>query len=636
MRFSLLLVAVAAFLLLTGPVSVSRALADDAYACENELLLADVDARIAACTRAINSGRSHNLALLYENRGSAYQAKGDYERAIADNTEAIRLAPKDPSALIDRGVVYHDKGDNDRAIADYDRAIALGPKYVSEYGFTLAYYNRAIAYYAKGDNDHAIADYTRAMRLGVAMFLPDQYHNRGLAYAAKGDYDHAIVDYTEAIRLRPDAAFYRHRAMAYRSKGDLDRAIADYTEDIRLKTEDIRLKEAESDFGGLGLNVTMEDGLVKVVTPYADGPAAKAGVVANDIITNLDDEPVKGLTLTQAVEKMRGPVHSKIKLTILRNGVSKPIELTIEREMIHVQSNDGYASDLEERGEIYLAKHDYESAIADYNEAIRLDPKSAKAYNNRGNAYAAKGNNDRAIADYTEAIRLDPNKGGSAVIGGGFNNRGFAYYAKGDYDRAIADYDEAIRLDPKFALAYNNRGNAYYAKGEYNRAIADYDGAIRLDPKDSSAYFNRGRANLYAGALPKALADLNQASALDPKYAYAALWLDIVGQRNNIPSRLSQAISTIDMAAWPAPVIRMFLGQMTPAAVLAAADDPDATKQKGQVCEANFYSGEWALRTGAKDEAARLFRLAAADCPQDFVEWSAANAELKALVAAGR
>ena len=88
------------------------------------------------------------------------------------------------------------------------------------------------------------------------------------------------------------------------------------------------------------------------------------------------------------------------------------------------------------------------------------------------------------------------------------------------------------------------------------------------------------------------------------------------------------------MTAWPAPVIRMFLGQMTPAAVLAAADDPDATKKKGQVCEANFYSGEWALRHGAKDEAARLFRLAASDCPKDFNEWSAANAELKALGAA--
>ena len=65
--------------------------------------------------------------------------------------------------------------------------------------------------------------------------------------------------------------------------------------------------------------------------------------------------------------------------------------------------------------------------------------------------------------------------------------------------------------------------------------------------------------------------------------------------------------------------------------MLAAADNPDATKKKGQVCEANFYSGELALRTGAKDEATRLFQVAANDCPKNFNEWGAANAELKAL-----
>jgi lipoprotein NlpI len=215
-----------------------------------------------------------------------------------------------------------------------------------------------------------------------------------------------------------------------------------------------------------------------------------------------------------------------------------------------------------------------------------------------------------------------------------YNNRGNAYHAKGDNDRAIADYNQAIALDPKLAPAYSNRGNAYDAKGDHDRAIADYNQAIALDPKFARAYYNRGLANLYAGVLPNALADLNQATALDPKYSYAALWLDIIGQRSNVSSRLAQAISTIDMTAWPAPVIRMFLGQMPPAAVLAAADDPDPTKKKGQVCEANFYSGEWALRQDAKDEAMRLFRLAASHCPKNFTEWFAANAELKALGAA--
>ena len=81
--------------------------------------------------------------------------------------------------------------------------------------------------------------------------------------------------------------------------------------------------QTRGEFGGLGIEVTMEDGLVKVVAPIDDTPAAKAGIRANDIITHLDDEAVQGLTLNQAVEKMRGPVNTKIKLTIMRKGAGQ-------------------------------------------------------------------------------------------------------------------------------------------------------------------------------------------------------------------------------------------------------------------------------------------------------------------------
>jgi carboxyl-terminal processing protease len=92
------------------------------------------------------------------------------------------------------------------------------------------------------------------------------------------------------------------------------------------------------EFGGLGIEVTMEDGVVKVVTPIDDTPAAKAGVLANDIITHLDDEQVQGLTLNQAVEKMRGAPNTRITLKIVRKGHDKPIDLAITRQIIRVRS----------------------------------------------------------------------------------------------------------------------------------------------------------------------------------------------------------------------------------------------------------------------------------------------------------
>ncbi len=96
--------------------------------------------------------------------------------------------------------------------------------------------------------------------------------------------------------------------------------------------------QTRGEFGGLGIEVTMEDGLVKVVAPIDETPAAKAGIMANDIITHLDEEAVQGLTLNQAVEKMRGPVNTKIKLRVMRKGAEKPVEISITRDIIRVRS----------------------------------------------------------------------------------------------------------------------------------------------------------------------------------------------------------------------------------------------------------------------------------------------------------
>jgi len=273
----------------------------------------------------------------------------------------------------------------------------------------------------------------------------------------------------------------------------------------------------------------------------------------------------------------------------------------------------------------YSDKGDPDRAIADCNEAIRLDPKLANAYLNRGKAYSDKDDFDRAIADYDQAIKLNPK---SSMA---YNNLCDAYLDKGDNDRAITNCNQAIGLDPKFALAYRNRGNAYRYKGDVGSAIADYNQAIELNPKFFQNYLARGLLSLDAGDLPKAMADINQASALNPKDPYTALWLDVVNTRSKLPSKLAESTARIDMTKWPAPIIRLYLGQMTPDTVLAAAADLDASKQKSQVCEANFFSGELALQQGKKDEAIRLFRAADESCPKDTFQLIAANDELKAL-----
>src|SRR5262245_39022006 len=155
-------------------------------------------------------------------QGKTDSNNGDYDRAIAAFSEAIRLDPKNVNAFGNRGIAYAKKGDNDRAIADYNDVIRLSPNYAN------AFLNRGIAYGKKGDNDRAIADFTEAIRLDPKN--ANAFLNRGIAYAKKGDNDRAIADFTEAIRLDPkNANVFFDRGSAYGKKGDNDRAIGDYT-----------------------------------------------------------------------------------------------------------------------------------------------------------------------------------------------------------------------------------------------------------------------------------------------------------------------------------------------------------------------------------------------------------------------
>jgi len=223
----------------------------------------------------------------------------------------------------------------------------------------------------------------------------------------------------------------------------------------------------------------------------------------------------------------------------------------------------------------------------------------------------------------------------SALAADQHDAQGVAFYAAADLADAVPAYTQMVRLDAKDPDTHRNRGikeqGKAQSKDDLYQIIVYYNATIRRDPKDDDAYFHRGLAKLYAGALPAAMADLSQASRIDPQYVYYGLWIDIIDKRLNQASSLAQAAAHFNMSKWPAPVVRLFLGETTPADVLAAANDPDPVTRNGQLCEANFYNGEFALQQGDKPEAARLFRLAADSCSHEFVEGAAANSELAAL-----
>jgi len=156
------------------------------------------------------------------------------------------------------------------------------------------------------------------------------------------------------------------------------------------------------------------------------------------------------------------------------------------------------------------------AAIEACTAVIFLDPTNDGAFVNRGIAYRRIGDYERALSDYDQAIRLNP------AAADAFNNRGNAYRELHEFDKAIGDYDEAIRLNPKYAHAYNNRGVIYLEMGDPVRAAADFDEAIARDPEYANAYRNRGLARTDQGLFDSAIGDFDEASRLDSDIGHGA------------------------------------------------------------------------------------------------------------------
>lgn len=157
----------------------------------------------------------------------------------------------------------------------------------------------------------------------------------------------------------------------------------------------------------------------------------------------------------------------------------------------------------------------FDRAIKDHNKSIELKPEYANAYYSRALSWLKKGDEERALADFTKAIDLKPQYADA------YHDRGNVWMEKGDSDRALSDYNKAIELDSSYALAYYSRGNFYIKKGDYDLAIKDSKKAVVLNPEDSEAYANIGTAWLMKKSYRNAISNFTKAIQLNPNYADA-------------------------------------------------------------------------------------------------------------------
>ena len=176
-------------------------------------------------------------------------------------------------------------------------------------------------------------------------------------------------------------------------------------------------------------------------------------------------------------------------------------------------------------------------AIADFDEAIKLNARDAAAFAGRGHAKLTRKDTDSALEDFSAAVKLAPDK--SAY----YLDRGYAYFVKGQFDPAIADFTDAIRLNPKSASSLNHRGLAFRKKNETDKSIADFTAAIVLNPAYGLAYNNRGYAYETAGRKAEAIADFTKALSLDGSLIGAADGLKRLGAKGPEANQSAALIS---------------------------------------------------------------------------------------------
>ncbi len=167
------------------------------------------------------------------------------------------------------------------------------------------------------------------------------------------------------------------------------------------------------------------------------------------------------------------------------------------------------------RGLERLYVGDYQNAISDYTEALKLDPENATAYNDLGVAYSSIGENIKAIENYNLSLKINPNQAAT------YFNRGVSRYQVGEIAGAIEDYTQGMNLSSEDAVAYNNRGRAKADLGDFAGAIADYSEALLINPTDAVIYYNRAIALATQDDYNGSIADFDRAISINPDYAAA-------------------------------------------------------------------------------------------------------------------
>lgn len=476
-----------------------------------------------------------DLVEAYSNRGMVKSGLGQYKKAIADYDTALRLNPDLALTYSNRAVSKISLKDHEGAIKDCDAALRLNPDLV------IAHCNRAVARMSLEDYESTLADANF-----VLQHFPDSaeafrlYIIRASAKACLGDTEGAIKDLDKVLTLNPDfVEAYILLSMAKVDSEAYQEAIENAEKAIQLNaTSEVAFVSRSAAKRSLGQFNANYGNLEEAQRLYHEA--------VEDAQKAIKLKPKSHLpynTLGRAKQCLgessaeQGNIENAKKLynAAIANHTKS---IQIKPKSASPYNGRGWAKYLlgqleAEQGKTLKANRYYQESIVDSDEAIRLSPKNSyyaySYFHTRGAAQAALGDYDKAIEDFNEAIRIKP----THILS--YQDRGKAKEALGQKDAAKADFQKATQINVDSAKKYFKEGQQKYKQREYNTAIACFDKALMRNPKYAAAFSNRGMAKSAIGRaeagkgntdqaqchFQEAMADYTEAIRLSPKYASA-------------------------------------------------------------------------------------------------------------------
>ncbi|OGR93476.1 MAG: hypothetical protein A2V88_10205 [Elusimicrobia bacterium RBG_16_66_12] len=409
-------------------------------------------------------GRNSLDAEELEAQGGAQLLLKQIDEAQATLDSAVQTSKRSASALAARARVWRELGENENAVAELDDAIKAGPQ------TALWFYARARAHYEMSNDAKAVADLTKALRLNKS--FPIAYGLLGAALARQGDFPRGQKAYDRALALDPEYSF------AHLGKAAIH---------LRLGAEAAALQEFEQ-----AIRSDPQD-----CAPYF----------------NRGEMHWRAGRQEQALSDFRGALDSpKLVGRVAQKIGDRYMSLQLWTDAI-----DAYAKarDLGRREALLRSAQAWEAlkeprkALANLDEAVQLDPRSAQFLAARGSLEARMGKDKNALDDLTRAVRLAPEDADILVARAG-------YLASREQPQlALEDYDRAIASDPGCAAAYSGRGalraNAF---NEIDKALLDVIKAVELEPDSAVSHFNLGALRMKAGLYLQAIESFDTALAL--------------------------------------------------------------------------------------------------------------------------